>query len=186
MFAGSEPFPGISSWVLPPLIRSIAVKKERTKTSFHVTTSTAIASDTTFALAAVETILKDASRETPRAALALNLRQLKMPLEAMMTVPVDVHVSAGDARNEWRLRICAASDPFLYPTFSGVLALIPACGQGCQLQLDGDYTPPFGALGRLIDATLLRGVAQSSLERFVREVGYRVAAVAQWVTPRSL
>jgi hypothetical protein len=60
--------------------------------------------------------------------------------------------------------------------------VLSLCGQGfgSQLQLDGDYTAPFGAVGRAIDATLLRGAARASLERFVREVAYRVAALSLW------
>jgi hypothetical protein len=151
-----------------------------TKTGFRVTASAAIASDTTFALAAVETILKDISSKTPQAALALNIPQLRVPLEAMISVPIDLHVDWGNARNEWHLEICASSQPHLYPTFVGVLALIPAAECGCQLHLSGEYAPPFGAFGRAIDATVLRGVARSSLQHFVQDIAHRVAAIAQW------
>ncbi|HLI95736.1 MAG TPA: hypothetical protein VKT72_06580 [Candidatus Baltobacteraceae bacterium] len=144
-------------------------------------TSAAVALDTTFALAAVETILNGVCSDTSQA-LALNIRQLSVPLEALISVPVDVRVRSGEARNEWRLRIRAVSKPHLYPRFAGVLTLIPAADQGCQLQLSGEYAPPLGAIGRVIDATVLRGAAQSSLERFVREIAYRIAALARWAS----
>lgn len=150
------------------------------KTAFDVTASSAIALDTTFALAAVETILKDACSETPQAALALNIAQLKVPLETMISVPIDLRVDSGDARNEWLLQLRAHSKPHLYPTFAGVLTLLPAGERGCQLQLRGEYVPPFGMVGRVIDSTVLGGVAQSSLHRFVKDIAHRVAAIAQW------
>lgn len=150
------------------------------KTSFDVTASSAIALDTSFALAAVETILKGVCSETPQAALALNIPQLKVPLEAMISAPIELRVDSGDARNEWFLQLRAHSKPYLYPTFEGILTLIPAGDRGCQLQLRGEYVPPFGAIGRVIDATVLRGVAQSSLHRFVKDIAQRVAALAQW------
>jgi len=157
------------------------VKKTRRKAGFRVNTSAAVALDTTFALAAVETILNGVCSDTSQA-LALNIRQLSVPLEALISVPVDVRVRSGEARNEWRLRIRAVSKPHLYPRFAGVLTLIPAADQGCQLQLSGEYAPPLGAIGRVIDATVLRGAAQSSLERFVREIAYRIAALARWAS----
>jgi hypothetical protein len=50
------------------------------------------------------------------------------------------------------------------------------------LQLEGHYNVPMGALGRAIDATLLRGAAKESLDRFVRELGYRIIALTRWAT----
>jgi hypothetical protein len=83
-------------------------------------------------------------------------------------------------RGEWQLRICAASQPKLYPTFAGVLSLAPAGERSCELLLDGAYAVPLGVLGRAIDSTFLCGAAQASLERFVREIANRVATLARW------
>lgn len=132
-----------------------------------------------FARQAVETILSEFAQEPGRASLALNVRQLHLPFQATITVPIEARVSPGQAATEWQLHIEAARNPELYPKFDGVLSLCDQ-GFGSQLQLDGDYTAPFGAVGRAIDATLLRGAARASLERFVREVAYRVAALSLW------
>lgn len=136
-----------------------------------------------FALPAVETILNEFAQESGRASLALNVRQLRLPFQATIYVAVDARVLPGDAPNEWRIHICAARNPALYPTFDGVLTLVDAAAAGSVLQLEGEYDVPFGAVGRAIDVTLLRGAAISSLERFVREVAYRVAALARWAAP---
>ena len=126
--------------------------------------------------------MKEFSREPGRSSLALNMRQLHLPFEATITVPVRADVVAGSARNEWRLHIQASHNPSMYPAFDGLLTLIAAVS-GSQLHLEGRYTAPFGAVGKAIDETFLKDAARSSLERFVREVAYRVAALAHWVIP---
>jgi hypothetical protein len=153
---------------------------KKMRAAIRVSSSAACAIDTTFALAAVERILHEFASGSEQNSLALNIRQLHLPFEATIRVPITALVSVGEARNQWRLHIRAAVTPALYPTFDGVLSLLPAPGQGCQLRLDGGYTPPLGVVGRAIDATVLAGAARSSLERFLREVAHRVAALAQW------
>lgn len=145
-----------------------------------VSCAAAIAVDTALALAALETILTEFGSVDGGAALALNIRQLHLPFEAALRVPVRATVHPGESRNQWRLSIRAAKAPGLYPTFEGVLALLSAADKGCQLQLEGRYAPPLGSVGRAIDSTLLRGAARSSLERFIREVAHRVAALAHF------
>lgn len=136
-----------------------------------------------YALPAVEAILNEFAREPGRASLALNVRQLHLPFEATIAVAVDARVEPGEASNEWHLQIQAARNPGLYPKFDGVLTLIAANETDSQLQLDGAYTVPMGSVGRVVDATVLRGAAKTSLERFVREVAYRVAALTRWAAP---
>jgi hypothetical protein len=146
------------------------------------TISAAVAVPAHFALPALETILREFSQEPGRASFALNMRQLHLPFEATFSVPIEAHVFAGNARNEWRLHIHAAHNSRMYPTFQGLLTLIAAADSGSQVQLEGHYVAPFGAVGRVIDETVLRGAARSSLERFVREIAYRVAAIARWIS----
>ena len=125
-------------------------------------------------------ILKEFAQKPGRASLGLNVRQMHLPFQATICVAVDADVCPGEARNEWRLQIRAAP---LYPMFQGLLRLLPAEQSGAQLQIDGRYRVPFGALGRALDATVMRGAAESSLQRFVREIAYRVAALARWALP---
>lgn len=135
-----------------------------------------------FALPALETILKEFAQEPGRASLALNVRQLRLPFEATICVAVRAQVLPGHARNEWQLHIRAAQNHTMYPEFDGLLRLTTSGNSGSQLQLAGKYTVPFRALGRAINVTVLRGAARSSLERFVRELAYRVVAIVRWIS----
>jgi len=143
-----------------------------------LTTVTAVAVPATFALPAIETILKEFERGG--ACLALNMRELHIPFEAMISVPIEAQVGCGESRNEWRLRIRAAANVGLYPKFDGVLRLMPAGEGGSQLELEGTYVAPFGRLGRAIDVSLLQGAAQSSLHRFLCSIASRIAALCRW------
>lgn len=152
---------------------------------YDLSSIVAVAVPVNFALPAVECILSGFAQTHHDAhesvSLALNLRQLHLPFEAEIRVPVEARVSPGSAHNEWRLDIRAAHNAALYPTFEGLLTLLPVGRCSAQLQLQGRYTVPFGALGKALDVTLMRGAAPSSLQRFVREVACRVAALARWV-----
>lgn len=149
-------------------------------TGVQISKATAIAIPAAFALPALETILKEFAQHPGSASLALNIQQLHVPFQALITVPIEARVAPGQCRNEWRLTIRAASKPQLYPTFEGTLQLLSADRSGSQLQLDGRYVVPFGTLGRTIDLTFLRGAAEESLHRFVRDVAGRVAALSRW------
>lgn len=158
-----------------------AVRKAKLR-GINVSSSAAVAVPIHFALPALETILREFAQEPGRASLALNVRQLHLPFEATICVGIKARVSSGETRNEWHLQISAARNPRMYPTFDGVLTLIEVADSGSQLLLSGTYVVPFGALGRAIDVTLLRGAATSSLERFSRELAYRLTALAHWAT----
>src|SRR5690242_6226017 len=127
-----------------------------------VNSTTAIKLPAAFALPAVEAILKEFAKLPGGAALALNLEELRAPFEAMISVPVHMRFEPGEGRNQWRVQICAATAPRLYPAFDGYLTLVDAPSSGSELRLEGQYTPPVGKVGRVIDAALLRGIAQSA------------------------
>ena len=146
--------------------------------STNIETATAIAAPAAFALPAVERILREFA-DPGSASLALNISELHLPFQAVISVPVKARVSAGCGRNEWRLRIQAAQHAQLYPVFEGALRLLRA-GHTSELHLEGAYAVPLGTLGRAIDATVLRGAAEASLQRFVREIAHRVAAISHW------
>lgn len=67
---------------------------------------------------------------------------------------------------EWE----AAEHPRLFPEMKGVLALYPLTDAETQLDFDGDYTPPLGALGSAIDAVVGHRIAEASIHRFVTDV----------------
>lgn len=151
-----------------------------------VVTGAAVTVPAHFALPALETILKAFEQEAERASLALNMRQMHLPFEATICVGIHAHVLRGEASNEWRLNIRAERNPGMYPTFQGVLTLVEAGERGSELRLHGRYTAPLGAGGYAIDTTLLRDAAKSSLERFVREIAYRIAALARWAAADAM
>jgi hypothetical protein len=143
-----------------------------------VTAQTAIAAPAAFALPAVETILREFGNPA-NASLALNASELGIPFQGIVSVPVRARVTAGNARNEWTLRITAAAHESLYPAFEGSLSLLYAA-YGSELRLDGAYEVPLEQLGHALDRTVFRGAAKSSLERFLREIAHRVAALLRW------
>jgi hypothetical protein len=150
------------------------------KSGVPVSSTTAIKVPVAFALPAVETILKEFGKTPGSASLALNLQELHAPFEAMISVPVNTRFEAGNGRNQWHVAINAAATPQLYPSFEGYLTLLDAPAIGAELRLEGQYVVPFGRAGRVIDMTLLRGIAESSLRRFLRDVASRVAALSRW------
>ena len=69
-------------------------------------------------------------------------------------------------RWEYALAVRSASDEGFFPTFAGTLSITPVGGTS-ELWLQGAYKPPFGAIGALLDRTVLRHAAQRSLQSFL-------------------
>jgi hypothetical protein len=58
-----------------------------------------------------------------------------------------------------------------YPKFVGVLTVEAEEGYGtCALTLEGDYEPPFGALGEAFDAALGRRIAIATARKLLHEL----------------
>ena len=144
----------------------------------NIETRVAIGAPAAFALPAVERILREFA-DPGSASLALNISELHLPFQAVISVPVHACVAPHAGPNEWRRGNRAAERAQHNPQFDGMLSLERAV-HGSELHLEGRYTVPLGTLGRVIDATVLRGAAESSLQRFVREIAHRVAAISQW------
>lgn len=68
---------------------------------------------------------------------------------------------------EFPITLTAKSADRFFPTFDGSLIVTPL-GTTCEVWLQGSYAPPLGKLGAQIDATVLRGAAQSSLRAFLQ------------------
>lgn len=67
---------------------------------------------------------------------------------------------------EWK----AASESQLFPTMVAQLHVYPITGKETQLDLQGEYAPPFGILGKAIDAVIGHRIAEASVHHFVSEV----------------
>lgn len=100
-------------------------------------------------------------------ALSLGLRDLHVPIEASLTVPVHATVDLAPLRWECRLDIAALRSQKLFPRFHGTISVTPNGQQACELWLQGSYDPPLGALGAAIDATIFHGAAKDSLSELL-------------------
>lgn len=67
---------------------------------------------------------------------------------------------------EWE----AATAPRLFPFMKAELSVYPLTSTETQLDFFGTYEPPFGALGKTMNAIVLHRIAEASVHRFVGEV----------------
>ena len=67
---------------------------------------------------------------------------------------------------EWK----AATLPSLFPIMKAELAVYPLTATETQLDFSGTYEPPFGAVGKAMNAIAGYRIADASVHRFVSEV----------------
>ena len=76
---------------------------------------------------------------------------------------------------EWE----AATMPRLFPLMKGELAIYPLTPTETQLDFSGVYEPPFGAVGKALNAVAGHRIAEVSVHRFIDDVaGYLRQALA--------
>ena len=76
---------------------------------------------------------------------------------------------------EWE----AATMPRFFPLMKGDLSLYPLTSTETQLDFSGVYEPPFGAVGKTMNAVVGHRIAEVSVHRFVSDVaGYLRNALA--------
>ncbi len=76
---------------------------------------------------------------------------------------------------EWE----AATMPRLFPLMKGELSIYPLTSTETQLDFSGVYEPPFGAVGKTMNAIVLHRMAEASVHRFITDVaGYLRHALA--------
>jgi hypothetical protein len=77
---------------------------------------------------------------------------------------------------EWE----AATMPRLFPLMKGELSVYPLTSTETQLDFSGIYEPPFGAVGKTMNAIIGHRIAEVSVHRFVSDVaGYLRQALAK-------
>lgn len=115
-------------------------------------------------------------REPPFESLSLgvDMRDLKMPIEGQLRVPVRIQTQPADAPSTCRVLIGAAAESEFFPRFEGRLTVAPVERSGASLCLCGRYDAPLGFLGGAVDASVLRGVAERSLREFLAALAVRV------------
>jgi hypothetical protein len=76
---------------------------------------------------------------------------------------------------EWE----AATLPGLFPFMKAELSIYPLTASETQLDFSGVYEPPFGALGKALNAVVGYRIAEVSVHRFMNDVaGYLRQALA--------
>jgi hypothetical protein len=64
----------------------------------------------------------------------------------------------------------AASQPGWFPLMKADLAIYPLTGTETQLDFWGFYEPPFGAMGKAINAVAGHRIAEACVHRFIADV----------------
>lgn len=67
---------------------------------------------------------------------------------------------------EWE----AATQPGWFPLMMANLSIYPLTGTETQLDFWGQYEPPFGAVGKAINAIAGHRIAEASVHRFIEDV----------------
>jgi hypothetical protein len=67
---------------------------------------------------------------------------------------------------EWE----AASNPGLFPLMKGELLIYPLTSTETQLDFSGLYEPPFGTVGKAMNAMIGHRIAEASVHQFITDV----------------
>ena len=81
-------------------------------------------------------------------------------------VPDPVSIPTTMLRLEWE----AATMPRLFPLMKGELSVYPLTSTETQLDFSGAYEPPFGTVGKTMDAIVGHRIAEASVHRFIGDV----------------
>jgi hypothetical protein len=114
-------------------------------------------------------------------ALVSTMRATVGPVElgADVVVRVTSVEEAPDAprgpRTRLRLAWKASQHPELFPTMEATLDVYALGPSETQLDFHGEYHPPFGVVGAVIDAIIGHRVAEAAVHRFVEEIAERLS-----------
>jgi hypothetical protein len=104
-------------------------------------------------------------------ALHVRLADLHLPDVGYVAIPIALAVNKDPAKPEsFKLKFSAVNSPATFPTFEGTIYLKPDGPSQSLLHLDGAYDVPLHLFGRLLDATLIAGVATRTLENFIDDI----------------
>ena len=67
---------------------------------------------------------------------------------------------------EWE----ASKNPRLFPLMKAELSIYALTATETQLDLSGNYDPPFGVLGSAVDAVVGHRIAEASVHQFIKDV----------------
>lgn len=136
------------------------------------------------ALAVFQSATKTAASRAESVAAELHLdfgglgvkSDIKISVKSIAERPSDaMSTPATQLLLEWE----AATAPRLFPLMKGELAVYPLTKTETQLDFQGVYEPPFGAVGKTMNAIAGHRIAEASVHRFIDEVaGYLRQALA--------
>lgn len=78
--------------------------------------------------------------------------------------------ASSSAATRLRLEWEAATMPRLFPLMKAELSIYPLTSTETQLDFSGIYEPPFGAVGKTMNAIVGHRIAEVSVHRFVSDV----------------
>ena len=117
-------------------------------------------------------------------AVSVDLSSLHLPGAGKLSIPVSIKLARAPAS---ALRIDfefhAHDAHALFPAFNGSLRTDPEGPSKSRVWLVGEYTPPMGAAGMVLDRTVLSSTARSSLDGFLETL---VASAQSGVQRREM
>ncbi len=136
------------------------------------------------AVAVFQSATKAAASRAESVAAELHVDFAGMGVKADIKILVKgVEEKAADATSNASTRLLleweAATLPRLFPLMQGELSVYPLTSTETQLDFSGIYEPPFGAVGKTMNAIVGHRIAEVSVHRFVSDVaGYLRQALA--------
>ena len=120
-------------------------------------------------------ILKAIESQTPpfeNFAISTDLSNLHLPNAAHLSVPIAVQIGRahGAAPQRIDFAFSATDKTALFPSFAGSLRCDAEGPSKTTVWLIGDYTPPFGYVGAILDRTMLHNVAEQTLTPFLEAI----------------
>jgi len=104
-------------------------------------------------------------------ALHVDLGDAGLPDVGYVAIPIALEIQPGEPGvQQIPVTIRAARHPESFPVFSGALGIDATGPAGSSLWIAGSYDVPMLGAGRIVDATLLRGIAHKALRNLVEDV----------------
>lgn len=103
------------------------------------------------------------------AEIMISVKSIEEKMQDSMSTP------ATRMQLEWE----SATMPHLFPLMKAEIAIYPLTATETQVDFQGTYEPPLGALGKAMNALVGHRIAEASVHRFVSDVaGYLRGAIS--------
>lgn len=119
-------------------------------------------------------LAQSACREGQATVVALGLRSRLGAIDKEVEIELDEPLLREDivvVPVRWR----ATGAPLLFPAMDGQLEIC-RLGRATHVSLLGNYTPPGGSLGRLVDRTVLHHVAEAGVRSFLGQLAREISS----------